>query len=85
MFFERDVLPDRKTVLRLLQGIGVRVSESGVLISIQMPCEEVYEFETIWDFPLYDVPCVCGDPDHWVVRWEANIHDIEDALRDRCD
>ncbi len=23
------------------------------------------------EIPMHDVPCPCGDPKHWLVKWEA--------------
>jgi len=35
----------------------------------EMPCGETVVYETPDDVPLIDVPCPCGDPDHWLVKW----------------
>lgn len=26
-------------------------------------------YRTVEDIPLVDVPCPCGNPNHWLVRW----------------
>jgi hypothetical protein len=81
--FSREVPATYESVLTLLLGVGCDLSDPVIALTIEMPCGESYEFNTIWDFPLFDTPCACGDSRHWVVRYEGVIHDIEGALRHR--
>ena len=35
----------------------------------RLPCGRAGEIIN-WDIiPLYDVPCPCGDPNHWMLKW----------------
>jgi hypothetical protein len=85
LHFSPEIKADRMTVLRLLKGVGVDVSQTDLLLTIEMPCGEKYYFATIWDFPLRDVRCRCGNPQHYVVRWEGRITSLETLLRERND
>lgn len=33
-----------------------------------LPCGNRNNFASINDIPLYDVPCPCGNPNHWLVK-----------------
>lgn len=79
--FSPEVPATYESVRKLLMGVGCNLANPEIALTIEMPCGESYEFNTIWDFPLFDTPCACGDSRHWVVRYEGVIHDIEDALR----
>ncbi len=35
-----------------------------------MPCGYQVEYKTIEDIPDHDVPCPCGSPNHWLVKYE---------------
>ncbi len=35
----------------------------------ELPCGNVAEYQTLDDVPMTDVPCPCGDPAHWFVRY----------------
>lgn len=39
--------------------------------TIGLPCGETITCKTLEDIPLEDLPCPCGDPNHWLVRWET--------------
>lgn len=41
-------------------------------LKAKMPCGETITYETPDDVSLVDVPCPCGDPNHWLVRWEPS-------------
>lgn len=38
-------------------------------LTAEMPCGETLTYETPDDVSLKDVPCPCGDPNHWLVKW----------------
>lgn len=37
---------------------------------VRLPCGTTIGYETLDAIPLHDVPCPCGDPNHWLVKWE---------------
>ena len=43
----------------------------GPLLQIDWPCGGHALYHTAMDVPLVDVPCQCGDPDHWLIKWEG--------------
>lgn len=41
-----------------------------VLLGVSLkPCGGRTSYRTVDDIPLEDVPCPCGDPDHWLIRF----------------
>jgi hypothetical protein len=83
--FSPEVPATYESVRTLLMGVGCNLANPQIALTIEMPCGESYQFPSLWDFPLHDTPCACGDTRHWVVRYEGVIHTIEDLLRDRGD
>lgn len=39
--------------------------------TIGLPCGKTITCKTLEDIPLEDLPCPCGDPNHWLIRWET--------------
>ena len=39
-------------------------------IDITMPCGEKLVAASVCSVSLVDVPCPCGDPTHWLVKWQ---------------
>ena len=37
--------------------------------TINMPCGQTITFARREDVPLVDLPCPCGNPNHWLVKW----------------
>ena len=35
-----------------------------------MPCGSKVKYNTIFDIPNEDIPCPCGNPNHWLVKYE---------------
>jgi hypothetical protein len=46
------------------------VIEEYMPITVTMPCGHQIEVGRIEDLPPYDVPCPCGNPQHWLVKHE---------------
>lgn len=44
---------------------------STLLVVSLEPCGGQATYRTADDVPLVDVPCPCGDPNHWLIRWEG--------------
>jgi len=42
----------------------------GKSYTLVMSCGIVYKFKTASDIPEVDTRCACGDPGHWVVKYE---------------
>jgi len=40
-----------------------------IYLSISMPCGQHLKYRTPDDIPGHDVPCPCGDPTHWMIRY----------------
>ena len=38
-------------------------------IEITMPCGNVLKLTAIAELPAVDVPCPCGDPTHWLMKY----------------
>lgn len=36
---------------------------------ITMPCGESVTYQTFEDIPMVDVPCSCGNPRHWFIKY----------------
>ena len=62
----RVVLVPRRAYLRVFRN-----SHGDMMpVFVSMPCGELMEVYT-WDsIPLVDTPCPCGNPRHWLVKWE---------------
>jgi hypothetical protein len=39
-------------------------------IHIEMPCGNVFKQESNLNFPIENVPCPCGNENHWFVKHE---------------
>jgi len=39
------------------------------LLTITLPCGGQATYRTVDDIPLVDVPCPCGDPNHWLIKY----------------
>jgi len=37
---------------------------------VVMPCGSKVKYNTIFDIPNEDIPCPCGNPNHWLVKYE---------------
>lgn len=81
--FSSDIPATYEGLQTVLQGEGCSPSSPEIALTIEMPCGEKYEFPSLWDFPLHDTPCACGDTRHWVIRWESRIYSIEETLERR--
>ncbi len=49
------------------QTIACQFGLSG---SVTMPCGEKFVLDKILELNGRDLPCSCGDPSHWFVRFE---------------
>ncbi len=66
------VQADNRAVLLEFLGRYVPVDPLSCfsLLSIQMPCGQRMEYEKEADIPVDSVHCPCGDPTHWIIRYE---------------
>ena len=37
-------------------------------LEIIAPCGNTVTYKTLDDIPDHDVPCLCGNPDHWFIK-----------------
>jgi hypothetical protein len=49
--------------------IGRGVLEKSLPFVCRMPCGETYTLDRIEDLPQDDLPCSCGNPEHWFVKY----------------
>ena len=42
-------------------------------LAIPMPCGEKVFYPTLDAIPETDVPCTCGNPNHWFIKIERNV------------
>lgn len=38
------------------------------------PCGGHATYRTVNDIPLVDIPCPCGDPNHWLIKWTESAN-----------
>ena len=56
--------------IEAMPELRARLLDEGRLpITIEMPCSQTVRYKTFEDIPLEDVPCPCGNPGHWLVKW----------------
>jgi hypothetical protein len=48
---------------------GIAYPKPDTYLSINMPCGSHVEYKTPNDIPDEDVPCPCGDPKHWMIKY----------------
>jgi len=57
----------------LEEGIWDPSQPGAIYYSIVMPCGHHLDFKTeadVWNLNQgEDIPCTCGDPKHWFVKW----------------
>jgi hypothetical protein len=46
------------------------IISSAPVLTIEAPCGEKVMYKTIDDVPEVDVPCSCGNPNHWFIKIE---------------
>lgn len=63
---ELGVVSSRREFLEVFQ------EQFKLPFTIKMPCGEAIACEALEDIPLVDVPCPCGNPNHWLIRWEPS-------------
>ncbi len=47
-------------------------------LDITMPCGNKLTGASILEAPLVSVPCPCGDPTHWLVKWADEREEPDD-------
>ncbi len=66
---------DRPTLLEYLKGLcsqfGLKVPHlaGGPLLTIKLPCGSEARYDTEGDIPDVSVPCPCGNPTHWLIKY----------------
>lgn len=46
-------------------------SQDFTLLGVYLkPCGGSATYRTVDDIPLVDVPCPCGDPNHWLIKYQ---------------
>ncbi len=62
---------DRQAMLDYLAIIKEQVLDSEGL-TISLPCGGEKDFGVPENIPFEDLPCPCGRPDHWLIRYSLN-------------
>lgn len=66
----------RRSILREAFLKGCQLDEHGNMpYTIMMPCGDSITYPDIDDIPMKDVPCSCGDPTHWFVKFADEWRD----------
>ena len=55
-----------------VMGLRLRKKSRKPLLRIIMPCGEKYEFFKFKDIPDKNLRCACGNPKHWVIKYETS-------------
>lgn len=60
-----------KEVEKQARAKGLDVDDPNfVVLSCSLEaCGGEVSYRTADDMPLVDVPCPCGDPNHWLIKW----------------
>lgn len=60
----------RRRLLSFLMASGHELDEQGNMpFTITSPCGNSITYPDIDDIPMADVPCPCGNPNHWFVKY----------------
>jgi hypothetical protein len=51
------------------EPVGRGVLEKNLPFEYRMPCGWSYRLKAIEDLPKEDLPCPCGNPEHWFVKY----------------
>ena len=65
---------DRQALLELKATIDKHHGGWGAFC-ITMPCGKSQEFRTAEDIPFDDLPCPCGNPEHWLIKYGKGDND----------
>ncbi len=67
--FERELFRGKLLENALQQG--AKPDKNGIVSwQIKMSCGQTYHIPDILKLPLQDVPCTCGNPTHWFIKYE---------------
>lgn len=69
----------RKSILEEARRQGIDTESGLPFITITMPCGTEVIYQSFEDIPNEDVPCPCGNPNHWVIQYR----ELEDHLKDK--
>lgn len=50
-------------------------------VEINMPCGQKITYEKSSDIPWESVPCPCGNPKHWVIKYEERFFSDADKVK----
>lgn len=72
---------DKKYVLDMIKGQPLVVGDDTVRFPwiVRLPCGSAYIFETATDIPTESIPCPCGNPKHWILRWFDAVKELPSA------
>lgn len=70
-------LSGREILINTIRERATEAMEKGVavpdapILSIDM-CGKTTKYQTYDDIPEVDVPCSCGNPNHWLIKYEVS-------------
>ena len=67
-------------ILERARAKGMNIGHPNfILLGVTMElCGGQITYRTADDIPLVDVPCPCGDPNHWLVKWSPWPAEIQE-------
>ncbi len=67
----KQVLVDYiKGFVKMARATGTETPRPDVVLAIDLGCGHSATYKTYDDIPETDVPCSCGNPKHWLIRYQ---------------
>lgn len=60
---------------QIQKWFGIYVNGNVPALVLEAPCGHRVEYRDFADVPREDVPCPCGDPNHWIIKYEDKTVD----------
>ena len=71
-FAEKIAMMFEVTIDELIKQ-GYKKNDAGLFpYELVMPCGVKRIYDDIYFLPVVDTPCPCGNPNHWLVRWDID-------------
>ncbi len=64
-------MSDNDATIKQHIGVYFAMQPSDPFLVVSVPgCGTTVNY-AVNEIPMHDVPCPCGDPTHWLVKWQA--------------
>lgn len=72
------IAPSKKALLEWFDRhhIYLRPSLSDDFMAVYTPCGSTVIYKNRDDIPDHSVPCPCGNPKHWIIKYEEDGYEI---------